>query len=79
MLPYGTDVTAIEPTIELSLGATVDLSGVQDFTNPVTYTVTAEDGVTTMVNGKTIKVLSWYDNEWGYSCRVVDLAVKLFK
>jgi len=21
------------------------------------------------------KVFSWYDNEWGYSCRVVDLAV----
>ena len=27
----------------------------------------------TMVNGKMIKVLAWYDNEWGYSCRVVDL------
>jgi len=37
------------------------------------------DALSTMVNGKTIKVLSWYDNEWGYSCRVVDLAVKLFK
>jgi glyceraldehyde 3-phosphate dehydrogenase len=23
------------------------------------------------------KVLSWYDNEWGYSCRVVDLADRL--
>jgi len=30
-----------------------------------------------MVQGKTIKILSWYDNEWGYSCRVVDL-INLF-
>ena len=36
------------------------------------------DAESTMVNGKTIKVLSWYDNEWGYSARVVDLAEKLF-
>ncbi len=32
------------------------------------------DAKSTMVMGKTVKVLSWYDNEWGYSCRVVDLA-----
>ena len=31
------------------------------------------DAQSTMVNGKMIKVLAWYDNEWGYSCRVVDL------
>jgi glyceraldehyde 3-phosphate dehydrogenase len=36
------------------------------------------DAKSTMVNGKTVKVLSWYDNEWGYSARVVDLAEKLF-
>ncbi|MGH7722700.1 MAG: type I glyceraldehyde-3-phosphate dehydrogenase [Candidatus Dormibacteria bacterium] len=29
---------------------------------------------TMMVGDRTVKVLSWYDNEWGYSCRVVDLA-----
>jgi glyceraldehyde 3-phosphate dehydrogenase len=23
--------------------------------------------------GKFVKVLAWYDNEWGYSCRVADL------
>ncbi|MBU2559141.1 MAG: type I glyceraldehyde-3-phosphate dehydrogenase [Bacteroidetes bacterium] len=34
------------------------------------------DAKSTMSMGKTIKVLSWYDNEWGYSCRVVDLVDK---
>lgn len=36
------------------------------------------DALSTMSMGKTIKVMSWYDNEWGYSCRVVDLAEKMF-
>lgn len=32
------------------------------------------DGLSTMVmEGNKVKVLAWYDNEWGYSCRVVDL------
>ncbi len=35
------------------------------------------DALSTMVVGNQVKVFSWYDNEWGYSCRVVDLAVKL--
>src|ERR1700736_3196628 len=33
------------------------------------------DGLSTMVIGGTmVKVLAWYDNEWGYSCRIADLA-----
>ncbi|MDZ7774986.1 MAG: type I glyceraldehyde-3-phosphate dehydrogenase [Bacteroidales bacterium] len=35
------------------------------------------DAQSTMVDGKMVKVLAWYDNEWGYSYRVVDLAEKL--
>jgi glyceraldehyde 3-phosphate dehydrogenase len=27
-----------------------------------------------VIDGNMIKVLAWYDNEWGYSCRLADLA-----
>jgi glyceraldehyde 3-phosphate dehydrogenase len=32
---------------------------------------------TKVIGGNMIKVLSWYDNEWGYSCRLVDLVQRL--
>jgi glyceraldehyde 3-phosphate dehydrogenase len=35
------------------------------------------DSPLTMVNGNLVKVVSWYDNEWGYSCRVADLIAKV--
>ncbi len=35
------------------------------------------DSPLTMVHGSTVKVFGWYDNEWGYSCRLVDVAAKL--
>jgi glyceraldehyde 3-phosphate dehydrogenase len=35
------------------------------------------DSELTMVNGNMVKVLGWYDNEWGYSCRLVDLVAKV--
>lgn len=35
------------------------------------------DAKSTMVKGKMIKIMSWYDNEWGYSNRVVDLIDKM--
>jgi len=37
------------------------------------------DASLTMVNGRTIKLISWYDNEWGYSQRVADLLVLMTK
>ena len=35
------------------------------------------DSDLTMTNGNLVKVLGWYDNEWGYSCRLVDLVGRL--
>lgn len=37
------------------------------------------DSLSTMVNGNLVKVVGWYDNEWGYSCRVVDLLLRIAK
>jgi len=36
------------------------------------------DGQSTMVMGQMVKVVGWYDNEWGYSNRTVDLVKRLF-
>ena len=35
--------------------------------------------LTNVQDGNMVKVVAWYDNEWGYSCRVVDLAQHLMK
>ncbi len=35
------------------------------------------DGPSTYVIDNLIKVMAWYDNEWGYSCRVIDLVKKI--
>ena len=35
------------------------------------------DSGLTMVHGNSVKVFGWYDNEWGYSCRLVELIAKL--
>ncbi len=35
------------------------------------------DGLSTVVVGKSVKVLSWYDNEWGFSNRMVDMVARI--
>ncbi len=46
----------------------------QDFVGESRSSVVAMDTIQ-VINNNMIKVLSWYDNEWGYSCRLVDMAV----
>jgi len=43
--------------------------------NPASSIVDAEN--TMVIDGSMVKVLAWYDNEWGYSCRTADLAAFL--
>ncbi len=40
-----------------------------------TYSAIVVPDMTSVVEGKIVKVLAWYDNEWGYSSRLVDMCV----
>jgi glyceraldehyde 3-phosphate dehydrogenase len=45
--------------------------------NPHSATI---DSLSTMVVNKTqLKIYAWYDNEWGYACRMVDILSKLIR
>ena len=69
-------VKASEGSMKGILGITMEPLVSIDF-NTTTLSTTV-DGLTTMVIGdRKVKVLAWYDNEWGYSARVVDLAKKV--
>jgi glyceraldehyde 3-phosphate dehydrogenase len=35
------------------------------------------DALSTMANGRMVKVIGWYDNEWGYSCRLADVVERI--
>ncbi len=49
-----------------------------DFVGEELSTVVPLDTIQ-VIGGNMVKVLSWYDNEWGYSCRLVDMAVHISK
>lgn len=50
----------------------------QDFVGEERSTVVALDTIQ-VIDGNLVKVLSWYDNEWGYSSRLVDMAIHISK
>jgi glyceraldehyde 3-phosphate dehydrogenase (phosphorylating) len=41
------------------------------------YSSVFDAGLTSVIDGTQVKVVSWYDNEWGYSARLVELAEKV--
>jgi glyceraldehyde 3-phosphate dehydrogenase len=79
--------TTVDEVNELfrSKADTGDLEGILQYTDePLVSTDIVHssyssifDSDLTMVNGNLVKVFAWYDNEWGYSCRLVDLVAKI--
>jgi len=76
------DVTAEEVNAAFRAAAEGEMKGILAYTeDPVVSTdmlhnpnSSIVDGqMTKVLDGNLLKVISWYDNEWGYSCRVVDL------
>ena len=41
------------------------------------YSSIFDSQLTSVLDGTLVKVVAWYDNEWGYSCRCVELAQKI--
>jgi len=81
----GRDVTKEEVNAAFKTAADGRLKGIMEYSdeelvlqdivgNPSSVII---DSKLTMVMGSTVKVFGWYDNEWGYSCRVVDLVEKI--
>lgn len=82
------EVTVNEVNEAFKTAANGPLKGVLDITEEplvsIDFTTNEHsaiiDGLSTMVIGPNkVKVLAWYDNEWGYSCRVVDLTKHVAK
>jgi glyceraldehyde 3-phosphate dehydrogenase len=44
-----------------------------------TYSTSIDALSTMVIGGNMVKVIAWYDNEWGYSCRLADLAAFVAK
>jgi glyceraldehyde 3-phosphate dehydrogenase len=81
----GREVSIEEVNAAVKAAAEGSLSGVLQYTeDPIVSTdvignphSSIFDAQLTMVMGRTVKVISWYDNEWGFSNRMVDLVAVL--
>jgi glyceraldehyde 3-phosphate dehydrogenase len=81
-------VTAEEVNRALKSAAEGRMKGILDYTeddvvsvdfNHSTVSSTVDAKMTKVIGGNFVKVIAWYDNEWAYSCRVVDLCEYIVK
>lgn len=77
------NTTAEEVNSVLKKASEKELQGILGYTEEplvsrdivgTTYSAIVDGLSTTVMGGNMVKVLTWYDNEWGYSCRLADLA-----
>lgn len=82
------DTTAEEVNMAMKEASETGLKGVLQYTEePLVSTDVVgnphssifDSGITKMIGPRMLKVLSWYDNEFGYSSRMVDMTVKMAK
>jgi len=76
------EATAEDINKAMQEAANGKMKGILDYTDEAVVSIdfnhcsassTFDSKFTKVISGNFAKVLSWYDNEWGYSCRVVDL------
>jgi glyceraldehyde 3-phosphate dehydrogenase len=78
----GREVTKDEVNAAFKRASEGELKGIMGYTEEplVSSDLKGDDRSTivssmdTIVLGDTVKVISWYDNEWGYACRLADIA-----
>ncbi|MFF6916986.1 type I glyceraldehyde-3-phosphate dehydrogenase [Streptomyces sp. NPDC012466] len=84
VLELGREVTKEEVNAAFQKAAEGELKGILEYTeDPIVSSdivnapasCTFDSSLTMVQEGKNVKVIGWYDNEWGYSNRLVDLTV----
>ena len=84
----GKTATKEEVNGALKKAAEKDLKGILQYTDEPLVSIDfngnsnssiVDGSSTTVIEGNMVKVLAWYDNEWGYSCRIRDLILYIAK
>ena len=86
----GEPADAYEPSTNAALKAASEgaLKGILDYSedplvsidlNHIPFSSTVDSLETAVLEGKLVRVVSWYDNEWGFSNRMADTAVAMGK